>query len=65
MVEKKDILNQLPSDNVAEIVNQLESDDALQIVSNLDEEKKITGKKDNYDYPNKMFASLNAIHTHP
>ena len=38
---QKDILNQLPSDNVAEIVNQLESDDALQIVSNLDEEKKI------------------------
>ena len=38
---QKDILNKLPTDEVANIVNELESDNALQIVSNLNEDKKI------------------------
>ena len=38
---QKDILNNLPTDEVVNIVNELESDNALQIVSNLNEEKKI------------------------
>ena len=38
---QKDILNNLPADEVANIVNELESDNALQVVSNLNEEKKI------------------------
>ena len=36
---QKDILNNLPTDEVVNIVNELESDNALQIVSNLNEEK--------------------------
>ena len=38
---QKDILNNLPTDEVVNIVNELESDNALQIISNLNEEKKI------------------------
>ena len=38
---QKDILNNLPTQEVVNIVNELESDNALQIVSNLNEEKKI------------------------
>ena len=37
---QKDILNNLPTEDIVKIVNELESDNALQIISNLNEEKK-------------------------
>ena len=38
---QKDILNNLPTEDIVKIVNELESDNALQIISNLNEEKKV------------------------